>query len=336
MAGATVYPVVDLHCDLLSYLADVADADPDNVDDIGCAIPRLEQGNVVLQVLAIYSGAFAPDVGSVARQVEWFRRLSSEADRRFHRVREASRLDLREPDGLVGCVAAVEGATALCSDTDGVGVVSSALDVLEETVGRVLYVGLTHHGANRFGGGNATGGGLTADGKHLLGDLDGRGIAVDLSHASDGLAHDILDHIDRRRLDIPVLASHSNFRVVRDHPRNLPDDLALEIIGRGGVIGINLLREFIDPADPAALEAHIRHGVSLGGVNALCLGADFFFTAGHPDRSRGPFFFTEHEHAGRYPAILHRLESDFGRAAVERIAWRNALSFIQRIWHTRR
>jgi microsomal dipeptidase-like Zn-dependent dipeptidase len=334
--GGHVYPVIDLHCDLLSYLADAADAHPDNVDDTGCALPRLKQGNVVLQVLAIYSGPFASDAGSVARQIDWFRRLSSDANRGFCRVRDSSQLDLETPDSSVACIAAIEGATALCSDTDDVTVAFTALDALEETTGGVLYIGFTHHGSNRFGGGNVAGGRLTADGKALLEYLDGRGIAVDLSHASDAFAHDILDHVDRRHLELPVMASHSNFRVVRDHPRNLPDDLAVEIINRGGLIGINFLREVVDPTDPAVLEAHIRHGMRLGGDNALCFGADFFFTAGHPDRSREPFFFAEHEHAGRYPEILHGLESAFGRAAVERIAWRNALAFIERTWHRRR
>ncbi len=334
--GRNVYPVIDLHCDLLSYLADAADAHPENVHDIGCALPRLEQGGVVLQVLAIYSGAFGSDAGSVARQIDWFRRLSSDDNRWFCQVREPSQLNPETLESSVACIAAVEGATALCSDTEDVTVAFTALDELEETTGGVLYIGLMHYGGNRFGGASANGGGLTADGKALLEYLDGRGIAVDLSHASDLVAHDVLDHIDRRRLDLPVMASHSNFRVVRDHPRNLPDDLALEIIRRNGVIGINLLREVVDPTDPAVLEAHIRHGMRLGGDTALCFGADFFFTAGHPDRNREPFFFAEHEHAGRYPEILHGLESVFGRAAVERIAWRNALAFIERTRHRRR
>ena len=47
-------PIIDLHCDLLSYLATVDGAEPFKTDDIGCAVPFLREGNVKLQVLASY------------------------------------------------------------------------------------------------------------------------------------------------------------------------------------------------------------------------------------------------------------------------------------------
>ena len=62
-----------------------------------------------------------------------------------------------------------------------------------------------------------------------------------LSHTSDALAHDIFNHIDKHKLAVPVIASHSNFRSVSDHVRNLPDEIANEIVNRNGLIGMNFL-----------------------------------------------------------------------------------------------
>ncbi len=71
---------------------------------------------------------------------------------------------------------------------------------------------MTHHGENRFGGGNSTGIGLKKDGEALLEYISEKKIAIDLSHTSDALAGDILNYIVKNKLGLSVLASHSNFR----------------------------------------------------------------------------------------------------------------------------
>src|SRR3546814_15672825 len=52
----------------------------------------------------------------------------------------------------------------------------------------------------------------------------------------------------------PLIASHSGARAVRDHPRNLPDDLLRAIAAKGGVIQAVAYKEFLknDPARAAA------------------------------------------------------------------------------------
>lgn len=325
-------PVVDLHCDLLLYLADEPDADPDNSGKIGCSIPRMREGNVRIQVLAIYSGAMAETEGSVERQIECFREFVALGAGRLQPVTDphSARTFLR--DGQIGCIAAVEGATVLCAEGEAIETAWTSLDELLEVTGRILYISLTHHGENRFGGGNTTSIGLKPDGRALLDHITGRGIAIDFSHTSDALAGDILDHIDSNGLEVPVMASHSNFRSVWDHPRNLPDEFASEIIRRGGVIGLNFVREFLDRDNAATLEKHLLKALELGGEDAICFGADFFCTDSHPDRSRVPFYHPEHEHAGKYPGILSDLAKSHDREILEKLAWRNALGFLGRIW----
>jgi len=173
--------------------------------------------------------------------------------------------------------------------------------------------------------------GLKADGRSLLEYLTGKRIAIDLSHTSDALAFGIINCIEKKSLRLPIMASHSNFRAVYDHPRNLPDELAGEIIHRRGLIGMNFLRAFMHPADPNVLTEHIVHGHEIGGRDALCFGADFFCTKTHPDQSRVPFYFAEHEHAGKYQDILRSLAGVLDSAQRQALAHINATRFLQRL-----
>ena len=158
------------------------------------------------------------------------------------------------------------------------------------------------------------------------------GIAIDLSHTSDVLARGVLDHIDAKGLEVPLLASHSNFRTVFDHARNLPDWLAREIVNRGGVIGINFIRAFVHMDDPSYLERHVLHGFEIGVGDGLCFGADFFYWKNTLDQGRIPFYHSGHEHAGRYQKILSSFGPDLGQGDKQALAYGNALRFLDRIW----
>jgi membrane dipeptidase len=206
------------------------------------------------------------------------------------------------------------------------------LELLIKNTGRIFYIGLTHHGENRFGGGNTTSIGLKKDGEALLDYLDGKKIAIDLSHTSDKLAYDLLNYLNLKNLDIPIIASHSNFRTVFNHPRNLPDDIAKEIISRKGIIGINFLRAFLNDKNPNALFDHLQYGIEMGGAQALCFGADFFYTASHPDQSRQPFFYPGQDDSTCYQAILNKISTHASKSILEQISHQNALNFINRIW----
>ncbi len=194
-----------------------------------------------------------------------------------------------------------------------------------------MYVGLTHHLENRFGGGNFTQAGLKDDGKRLIEFLDGRKIAIDLSHTSDQLAYGILNFIDQHHLDIPVLASHSNMRAVFDHNRNLPDELVTEIINRSGLIGLNFVKYFINPENPSKIYRHIEHAVKLGAEDHLCFGADFFDDKSHPEQDRYPFFFPEFGDSTAYSTINSRISELFSDEMKEKISHRNALSYFKRL-----
>ncbi|MHC4945513.1 MAG: DUF2238 domain-containing protein, partial [Planctomycetota bacterium] len=325
-------PVIDLHCDLLSYLADEGGADAFNKSDIGCAIPCLADGNVKIQVAAIYSSVFQGSSDAAPRQAHCLQKLLQDQPNLLSAVSSPAGARSIIDSDRIGLVLSIENASAFCEEDEPLDQGFARLDKILQTAERMMYISLTHFGENRFGGGNTTDGGLKKDGMSLLDHLNERNIAVDLSHASDALAMGILDYIDKRGLTIPVMASHSNFRAIWDHSRNLPDEVAKEIIRRKGVIGICFLRDILHREDRLALRRHIEHGLELGARDALCFGSDYFCIKSHPDTSRMPFFFEEHEDAGRFPSILRSLNDLLDKDGLIALAYRNALEFLERIW----
>ena len=126
--------------------------------------------------------------------------------------------------------------------------------------------------------------------------------------------------------------AHSNFRSVWDHKRNLPDEYVQELIKRNGLIGINFLRAYIHNSEPQALLDHISYGLAQGAEDLLSFGADFFYTKDMPDKSRIPFYFPGHEHAGRYQQILQQLAArGISGAQLRKISYENAYGFIERL-----
>lgn len=334
MTAPTRLPILDLHCDLLVYLSDVPGSAIDNVAEIGCALPSLTQGNVKLQTMAIYCSTAPGSTRYAHLQAEIFQKLAADKTGCLKAVTDTASLrDTLQGNGAIGMVAAVENASGFCEEDEPLEDGFKKLERIIEAVGRLLYISFTHHLANRFGGGNSTDLGITRDGKMLLDYLHGRRIAVDLSHTSDALAFDILEHIDRERLDIPVIASHSNFRPVWTHNRNLPDEVTQEIIRRKGLIGMNFLRAFVNTGDPEGLIKHILYGFEKGAGDAICFGADYFYTSDFPDPGRVPFYFPEHEQAGTsYTYLLNRLREHLTPQQLEGLAYGNAQRFLERIW----
>ena len=146
-------------------------------------------------------------------------------------------------------------------------------------------VSLTHFGANTYGHGTGTAGGLYPAGMRLLEALGDTGIAIDLSHAADQTFWDILDHWKG-----PVHASHCNCRALQRGQRHLSDDMIRAIVERGGVIGVVFAEPMLNPEVDfdrwpqvrpparrpmrAALE-HVRHIAEVAGsFDHVAIGSD--------------------------------------------------------------
>jgi membrane dipeptidase len=120
-------------------------------------------------------------------------------------------------------------------------------------------------------------GGLSPFGEEVVAEMNRLGMMVDVSHISDEAVRDVL-----AITTAPVIASHSNARVLYDHPRNLSDDLLDAIAENGGVVQVNLL--YVSPNDPVTGERtstvldvvdHIDHIVEVAGIDHVGIGTDF-------------------------------------------------------------
>jgi len=303
--------VVDLHCDLLLYLSADSKRDPYN-RAIRCSAPQLKAGNVKKQVLAIFTETNPQSVIEGQKQIETFYSLP-----------------IRYPDDFSNenILPAFENGSGFASEDEPLDAAFSRLEKILTQI-TPLYISLTWNGENRFGGGCGSEAGLKKDGEELLRFLSGKGIAIDFSHASDRLADQTLDFIDHHNLDLPVMASHSNFRALLNQERNLPDAIAKEIFARKGIIGLVFFKKFLKTPDQ--LYEMIAHGFKLGGENRLAFGADFFYLDDLPPME-GPYgFFEEMSDASKYPLILEgiRKEMNLQIEQLQALASGNALKFI--------
>jgi len=157
----------------------------------------------------------------------------------------------------------------------------------------VVAIGMAWWHQGRYASGNGVEPGSDADGltdlgRALVPEMDRLGLVHDLSHLSQRSVEQLFD-----ATDAPVIASHSNCRAlldskpVQDQQRHLADETIKEIARRGGVVGLNLVSNFLDPdvqrypdgtrgrAPYESLFRHIDHVCELtGSTRHVALGTD--------------------------------------------------------------
>lgn len=322
------FPIIDLHCDLLYYLT----VNPNRTayDLVArCAIPQLHQGNVKLQTLAVFTETEPHSVQRALQQLHLYQRLPVLYPKDFKYACQENFYS-----SAIGIMVAFENASGFCDEKESLAEGIKRLNHIIMHIAKPLYISFTWNGENRFGGGALTSVGIKPDGKHLLEELHQKKIAVDLSHASDALAYDIIDYIEGRNLDIPLMASHSNTRAIAALPRNLPFEIAQEIFRRNGLIGLNFCLKFLGENE-SFLPKHIIHWLEMGGENHIALGADFFYEEDFPTslREGKRVFFQNYQNASCYPRLMDVLHKECGlpSSVLEKLAHKNALNFITHV-----
>ncbi len=101
------------------------------------------------------------------------------------------------------------------------------------------------------GAGPARHGGLSELGHQIVREMNHTGVLIDLSHASDETAHDVLDISEA-----PVIFSHSSARALADVKRNVPDDVLLRLRDNGGIIMISFPADYTTTAAYEWYEAY--------------------------------------------------------------------------------
>lgn len=310
--------VYDLHCDLLLYLAHSSERTPFQ-KEARASIPQLKEGGVLFQTMALFTTSKPGCSENGRKQIEAFKKM---------------RGDFLE--NSITIQPALENGSLLVEEGERLDLAFERFEKYEKEVGPFLYVSLTWNMENRFGGGNATTIGLKKEGELLLDFLSDKNIAIDLSHTSDALAWGILKYLDKNNLKNRVVASHSNFRAITSHARNLPDELAQELFRRKGIMGLNLIRSFV--GEEGEFESKflqmVERGLELGGEDSLCFGADFFCEddiLGELSSMR-PFFNSGYPDASSYPRLITLLRGRFAENIVRKIAHENVQKFRQGIY----
>lgn len=291
-----------------------------------CSLPQLREGNVKLDVLALGAITQKGSTLKVTNQLRLYEQLIANYSDQVVSFKK----DFLNKN-LLSFLFAIENASGILEEDEPIELAFSRLEQMMK-LEHILYISLTWNQENRFGGGNKSTLGLKSDGKELLRYISGKKIAVDLSHTSDALAHDILNLIDLEHLNIPVVASHSNFRSVCNVKRNLPDELALEVIRRKGLIGFNFVKHFVGE-HPHNCFKHIEYGLKLGAENNLALGADFFGGLEVPSHLRttpcteNPFF-EKYSNESCFPLFFDDLKGSFTDSFLKKLAYQNVLQYL--------
>ena len=285
--------VADLHADSLLWGRDLLRRSTRGQVDV----PRLIEGNVALQVLAVTTKTprhlniernddRTDDVILLALAQGWppatwrhllprALHLAARADAmaatsggHFTIIRSRSDLAayeaarLADPEMTAGLLA-IEGAHALDGDPANVEVVADA---------GFRMMSPSHFFDNAFGG-SAHGlekMGLTDRGREMVRWMEARGMLVDVAHASSATIDDVLAMAAR-----PVVASHTGVRGVADNARNLSDAHARGIAETGGVLGIGFWPTACGGEDVASIARSIRYAVGVAGIEHVALGSDF-------------------------------------------------------------
>jgi membrane dipeptidase len=128
---------------------------------------------------------------------------------------------------------------------------------------------------NEIGGGSTDplDPGLHQFGARIIARMNALGMAVDVSHCDDRTTLDALS-VSRK----PCVVTHSNCRALVPGSARCKTDEALRLLAaRGGVIGITMVRNFVQAAGSATIENvldHIDHVARLVGVEHVGIGSD--------------------------------------------------------------
>ena len=315
-------PIIDLHCDTIMKLYENPNSNLlENHFQID--LKRLQQKDFLLQTFAIFLDK---------QQYPQRKKTALHMYQRFIKELEknAATIGLIKTQADYNKNKANKQISALLTLEEG-GILEGKIENLEEfyQLG-VRLITLTWNYPNEIGtpnilywdkekhilAENQTG--LTKFGFECIQRMSELHMIIDLSHASDQAAKDILASSAQG-----IVASHSNARKLTPHPRNLSDELIRKIADKNGLIGINFFDQFLklnQPTDlPTAISEHLWYMYQLVGEDHLCFGSDFDGIPVHPDLND----------VNSFPKIIQSLkQKGFSSRQIEKISYLNAENFI--------
>lgn len=259
---------IDLHCDT-AYRMIKEDL---SLNDDACKvnIEKLKTGGALAQTFAFFVDLEEekdPYDAFISMYNNFIREVDKNKDK-IEIVRNTDELKQCNNNGKVGAFLSIEEGEVLKGD------VSKVLDVYEKGI-RMLT--LTWNYENSIGYPNVNfkykDKGLKEKGIEIVNEMERVGIIPDCSHLSDGGFYD-LSKICKK----PFIATHSNARAIKNHPRNLTDDMIKILSNKGGVMGLNFCSDFVaedDITKVSKIAKHAKYIKNIGGIDVLSIGSDF-------------------------------------------------------------
>jgi len=160
--------------------------------------------------------------------------------------------------------------------------------------------------------------GLTDFGKTVVRKMQDMGLIVDVSHLSDKGFYDVYNLSKK-----PFVASHSNARSIKNHARNLTDDMIRKIAEKGGLIGLNFASSFLADSKKSKISdmiKHLKYIKNIGGLNVVAFGTDF----------DGISCNIEIEDFSKMPILINEMKKNgFSEKEIEKIAYKNVLRVLK-------
>ncbi len=247
-------------------------------------LPRMREGGVKAQFVAVYMDREPRSGMAVKRALGQIDGVLSACEKYPDQV------GLATTAAEVRRVAA-SGRIALLIGVEGGYMIENDLRVLRNfyRLG-VRYMTLTHSFNTDWADSSGTGkpvpplhDGLSPFGREVVAEMNRLGVMVDITHVSDKTFYDTV-----AVTKAPVIASHSSVDAVKDHPRNLSDDMLRALAKNGGVIHIDSVIKYIDPVESrngtpiSVFIDHIVHALNVAGPDHVGIGNDYGYDAPRP------------------------------------------------------
>ena len=246
-------------------------------------LPRIREGGLDAEFFAIYIEEELRPGMAVKRALGQIEAVLTLCDKYPQEIALATTADEVRRIAASGRVAALMGV-------EGGYMIEDDLRVLRafHRLG-VRYMSLTHsfntHWADSSGTGEvvpARHQGLSPFGVEVVKEMNRLGMVVDVSQTADATFYDAIE-----ASEAPVIASHSSVDFVKEHARNMSDDMLRALARNGGVVQINAVIKYIDPVQRpetplSVFIDHVAHAIKVAGADHVGIGIDYGYTAPAP------------------------------------------------------
>ena len=270
----------DMHCDTITVLYSKEGSLREN--DLHNDLHKMKEGGCLLQNFAIFTDIARKDSSFTWKAIDYYHAQMKENEDLIRPATSYEEIMENERNGYMSGMLTLEEGSVVDGD----------LKNLERFYDAgVRMITLTWNYPNGIGFPNFTPDrgmereemlrqintkdGLTPFGIGYVKRMNELGMIVDVSHLSDAGFYDVLKYSNK-----PFVASHSNARSLCSVARNLSDEMIRKLSEAGGVMGLNFCSSFVHEKDTGyttieGMVAHIRHIVSVGGIDCIGLGSDF-------------------------------------------------------------